>query len=496
MPDANLGGAFGSDPLQTATLAEIGKASAQLGALTEELKTAREAGIADRVEQLTVAQREQAATLSTLKQKHDTEVAEAEAKARDAEVTELLAWSKTARESSKAGIIGGFPKAAPLFDPDVKGAFLYGVHEANARDSERQAAGKAILAALRGESPRTDGIDPDGKAVLDELVGVKRPDRHAYGREEAWGKATLGTTDALGGWIIPNAIVDEFIVPASVTNIYRRIMTVVPGVTAFAVDIPFRSAIRTRAAVALFGSTKENLDLAYNGYTATMYTLARIHDVGNQFLRQSRGAAEADVLSELAAAFAQGESYYTREGSGTNQPFGYTSALTNGPSSFRSTFSSPSDSTVAGSMAAAIAVCGGALGGRGVTPTAAVLSATSYWNMLRQGSDNAGFWFATQEKSPASIDPGTLISPFGIPVYPDADADLEATAAVIDNLVVANWKKFKVYFGQSYRVDSSDQAGTRWDTNLTGFRGEEEMGFDARPAVYAGYAQMITDIVP
>jgi hypothetical protein len=52
---------------------------------------------------------------------------------------------------------------------------------------------------------------------------------------------------------------------------------------------------------------------------------------------------------------------------------------------------------------------------------------------------------------------------------------------VIDNLVVADWKKFKLYFGESYRVDSSDTAGTRWDTNLTGFRGEEEMGFDARP---------------
>ena len=39
-------------------------------------------------------------------------------------------------------------------------------------------------------------------------------------------------------------------------------------------------------------------------------------------------------------------------------------------------------------------------------------------------------------------------------------------------------------------------AGTRWDVNVTGFRGEEEMGFDARPAVYAGYFQMITDITP
>ena len=499
MTDQILGGAFGDSP-QTVTQEQIGKASEQLRALTDELKQAREAGIADRVEQLGKAQAEQAGVLSTLKEKHDQEVAAAEAKARDEQVTELLKWTQTVREPSKAGIVGGFSggyKAAPTFDPDTKGVFLYGVHEANARDTERQAAGKAILAALRGEAPRTDPyMDAEGKALLDTLVGVRRPDAKAYSFEESWGKATLGTTDATGGWVIPNAIVDEFITPAAVTNIYRRIMTVIPGVTAFAVDIPFRSAARTRAAVALFGSTKENLDLAYNGYTATMYTLARIYDISNQFLRQSRGAAEADVLSELAAAFAQGEAYYIREGSGSNQPFGYTSALTNGPAAFRTTGPTLSDSTVAGSIAACIAMAAGALAGRGVSPDAAVISASAYWNMLRQGSDSAGFWFATQERNPASVPVGTLVSPFGIPVYADADADVEGTAAVIDNLVVAQWKKFKVYFGQNYRVDSSDQAGTRWDTNLTGFRGEEEMGFDARPTVYAGYAQMITDIIP
>jgi len=45
-------------------------------------------------------------------------------------------------------------------------------------------------------------------------------------------------------------------------------------------------------------------------------------------------------------------------------------------------------------------------------------------------------------------------------------------------------------------VDTSDIAGTRWDYNVTGFRGEMEMAFDARPAVFAGYAQLITDIIP
>jgi len=493
--DISTSGAFGNDPLQSATAEQIGKAAAQLSALTDELKEAREAGIADRVEQLGKAQAEQAATLTTLKEKHDTEVATAEAKARDEQVTELLKYSQSVREPSKAREIGSY-RATPTFDPDTKGAFIYGVHEANARDSERQAVGKAILAALRGESPNTSNVSGEAKAVLDGLVGARRPDAKAYSFQEAWGKSTLGTTDALGGWIIPNAVVDDFIVPAQVDNIYRRLMTVVPGVTAFAVDLPFRSAIRNRAVIAAFGATKENVDLAYNGYTATMYTLARIYDIGNQFVRQSRGAAERDVISELAAAFAQGEAYYIREGTGSSQPFGYTPALTNGPAAFRTSFT-PSATTLAGSMATSIANAAGALAGRGVKASAAVMSASSYWIMVSQGTDSAGFFFAPAGgPDTLNVQTGTLLSPWGLPVYPDADADLDGTAAVIDNLVVADWKKFKVFFGQDYRVDSSDQAGTRWDTNLTGFRGEEEMGFDARPAVYGGYAQMITDITP
>jgi hypothetical protein len=41
----------------------------------------------------------------------------------------------------------------------------------------------------------------------------------------------------------------------------------------------------------------------------------------------------------------------------------------------------------------------------------------------------------------------------------------------------------------------SSEAGDRWDKNLTGFRGEEDIAFDARPAVYTGYFQRLIDVV-
>jgi hypothetical protein len=45
-------------------------------------------------------------------------------------------------------------------------------------------------------------------------------------------------------------------------------------------------------------------------------------------------------------------------------------------------------------------------------------------------------------------------------------------------------------------VDTSDEAGDRWDKNLVGFRGEEEIGLDARAAVFAGAFQFVADIAP
>ncbi len=485
----------------TVTATAIGEAAKRLDEIVTDMKAARETDTA-RYDSLREEQVKQAAILSGLQ-------AKAKEEARDAQLDEAIKasadfrqFADTYRTPSMARVINGDAKARYGDTPaDTKGAFLFGVFQANSRDTQLQAEGKAILRALRdGRADVNAAATAEGKAVLESLSGHRAGDAKAYLHETAWGKATLGLTDATGGWVIPNAIVDTFITPATVDNIYRTLCTSVPGVTATAIDIPFRIAARTAATVIAWGDTKENLNLAYNGYTATMYTLARIYDISNQFLRASRGAAEQDVLSELAAAFAQGEANYIREGTGSSQPFGYTSALTNGPAAFRSSFS-PSATTLAGSIAVSIATAAGALAGRGVSAggrgLSAVLSASSYWNMLSQGTDTAGFFFNPAGGPEAINAPaGTLISPFGIPVYPDAAADLQGTAAVIDNLVVGDWKKFKVYYGESYRVDSSDQAGTRWDLNLTGFRGEEEMGFDARPAVYAGYFQMITDIIP
>ena len=449
---------------------QIGKATTRMEEISTEMVRAKEEDAA-RWNALNAERQEQAKALTELQAAHQKAVMDAETQAAIEASREWRAFQANLRAPSMAAAIAGGRDATAAKASYEQGAFLSNVFLANFKGFEEQSAAKAALRELGVLHGEAEGQTIPGNA-----------------------KATVGSSDATGGWIVPNAIVGDFIIPARIQNIYRTLMTNITGVTAGSVDLPFRSSTRSRAVVAGFNTLKENLDLAYNGYTATMYTLAAIYDIGNQFLRQSRGAAEQDVMQELAAAFAQGESYYIREGSGSSEPYGYTAALTSGPAAFRSSFS-PTSTTLAGSIAKAIATAAGALAGRGVAPTAAVLSAAEYWDMVSQGTDSAGFFFAPAG-GPEGIRPGTLMAPWGLPVYADAGADLQGTAAVVDNLVVADWKAFKVYWGQDYRVDSSDVANTRWDYNLTGFRGEEEMAFDARPAVYAGRAQMITDIAP
>jgi HK97 family phage major capsid protein len=438
----------------------IGKAAFRIEELASEMTKAKDEDTA-RWTALNEERKSQAATLTQLQDEYQKAKIAEENERVGQEVADMKAMLASMRAPSKAGALSGGRVAS-------RGGYQSG----------------DFIGALIDMTSRDPEVYGNAKARLSQITAF----------ESNVAKAAVGSSDATGGWIIPNAIVDELITPAAATSPYRQVMTVVSGVTAPAIDLPFRSGRRTAAAVIPFGNEKTNVDLAYNGYTATMYTLAKIHDIGNQFLRQSRGAAERDVLAELGAAFAQGEAQYIRNGTGSGQPYGFLRALANSPATFTSSFTA-SASTLAGSMAKAIATAAGAVSARGGNPNGAVLSASSYWTMVSQGTDTAGFFFAPAN-GPSAIRPGTLVTSFGIPVFPDATTDIEGTAGDIDALVVADWSKFKLFLGQAYRVDTSDMAGTRWDYNVTGFRGEMEMAFDARPAVFAGYAQLVDDIVP
>ncbi len=315
------------------------------------------------------------------------------------------------------------------------------------------------------------------KAALDAMGSTwQAPDPAA--------KATVGDTDAAGGYLIPNPVVADINLQATAPRSVVDLFDNVNGVRGSAVDIPWESETISRAVIAAAGATKENSNFIVNNYTATLYTLARIFDVGNQLLRHSQGAAERLVRSKLARAFGLGEDYYALQGTGSSQPYGLLTAI--GTSGTYVTAHTASNSTVAGSAITAVLKAAGALANRGAVPDGVVMNSADFYTAAAQGADAAGFW----------RDPFATIASVGQDVSGPAGLRWRHSPNMpADSLVVGEFGSTQFFRGDGYRVDVSSEAGDRWDKNLTGFRGEEEIAFDARPAVYAGKFQRITDAV-
>ena len=306
-------------------------------------------------------------------------------------------------------------------------------------------------------------------------------------------KATVGGTNAAGGYLVPSPVIRALNEQATPDRAVVDLFTVIDGVVGTGVAVPFEDANSTysRATIAAAGTLKENSNFITNSYTATLYTLARIYDVGNQLLRNSRGAAEQLVRSALARAFAQGEDYYAIQGSGSSEPYGLLTALgTSG--TYYSTISSPSTSTIAGNWATTLATLAGAVANRGASPDAAVMNSGDYWTLIASGADAAGFYVNPMQGGygfNAAAAGQTGAGPWGLRLRHTPNMPS-------DSAVVGEFKSALFFRGQAYRVDVSSEAGTRWDYNLTGFRGEEEIAFDARPAVYTGRFQRTNNIKP
>jgi HK97 family phage major capsid protein len=395
---------------------------------------------------------ELATELQTMKERIEAEDREKATAKAVSDMNDFLASNRT---PSKAAHIGTPQEPA---NKDAELFFVNVAKASNSRNPWQQAEGKAALEAMGS----------------------------GWGNPDPAAKATLGTTDAAGGYLVPNNMVADIERTKANVNIYRSLMTVVTGVTGDAVDVPFTNAA-SRAVVVARGDTKPNTNLVIGNYTATLYTLAKIYDVANQLLRHSAGAAEREVRQALAESIAEGEAYYILNGSGTSEPKGIlTSIGTSG--AYVSSFTA-SATTLAGSIATAIATAAGAVAGRNWKPDGAVIHSTAFWTAAAQGTDSAGFFYSPAE-GPGGINAtqGTLTY-FGLRV--EADSNIPS-----DDLLVGQFRGAKFYANEAFRVDVSNEAGDRWDKNLTGFRGEEEFAFNADPYVLSGRFQRILDILP
>jgi hypothetical protein len=65
--------------------------------------------------------------------------------------------------------------------------------------------------------------------------------------------------------------------------------------------------------------------------------------------------------------------------------------------------------------------------------------------------------------------------------YPRLPSELRVGSAL-----AGAWSDCDIYIGSEFRIDVSSEAGSRFDQNVTGFRAEEEFGFNATPYVRTG----------
>ena len=301
-------------------------------------------------------------------------------------------------------------------------------------------------------------------------------------------KAVLGTSTATGTAIIPNNFVGALVEALSLSNPYREVFDVVDGVVGAAVDIPYSITGVTAALLqGAYGSNKDVRDFQFGRATATLYTIAQIADVGNQLLRQSNGAAEKSARNRLASSIGMLEAAYITNGSGSGQPLGFFPALAafGDPAGFKTTLSSEPRLAA---MARGIA----AMESRGVARSNLVfaMNPTDYWETASEGlgTSYAGGW-AVDPASGASRF-GPITEAWGVRLISDPNwpAAKAGTGLLIDTTEVT------IFTGQEYRIDVSSEAGTRFDQNITGFRAEEEFGFNAEPYVRTGRVQQIIGI--
>ncbi len=356
--------------------------------------------------------------------------------------------------------------------------------KAFSRDAARTKASAILSGAAHSAN---EGMKSVGRYneinFLSSLVNRRTGDTDA----QEFVKAVLGTSSATGQAIVPGNFVSGLVTQIAASNIYRDLFNVNTGVTGAGVNIPYEATAITAALLqGAYGSNKDIRDFSFASATATLYTIAQIADIGNQLLRQSNGAAENAARRRLGKSIGVLEATYITNGSGSSQPLGFFPAIAayGDPAAFKITLSSES-------RAAAIGRGISAMEARGITADennlCIVMHPTDYWELATEtlGTSGAGGWVLDPAGGAAGSPPVTSL--WGVPVKRDANWP----AAKVGTALIIERSEVDIFIGDEYRIDVSSEAGNRFDQNVTGFRAEEEFGFNAEPYVRTGRVQQV-----
>jgi HK97 family phage major capsid protein len=357
--------------------------------------------------------------------------------------------------------------------------------KAFARESVSAKASAILMGAVDRQS---DAVKSVGKYneinFLSALVNRRTGDTDA----QEFVKAVLGTSAATGAALVPGNFVSSLVEQVARVNPYRDLFNVVDGVQGAGVNIPYEvTAITAALLQGAYGSNKDVRDFGFASATATLYQIAQIADIGNQLLRQSNGAAEASARRRLASSIGLAEAQFINNGSGSSQPLGFFPALAafGQVAEFITTLSSEP-------RAAAIGRGISALEQRGIPADnlCVVMAPVDYWEMATEGlgTSYAGGWAIDPAAGASASPPPDRV--WGVPVRRDATWP---TAQVGTALIIER-TEVEIFTGSGYTIDVSSEAGNRFDQNITGFRAEEEFGFNAEPYVRTGKVQRVNGL--
>jgi HK97 family phage major capsid protein len=351
--------------------------------------------------------------------------------------------------------------------------------------AEARNKASAILAGAGASDPAVKSVGRYSETnFLSAIVNRRLGDDDA----QEFVKAVLGTSAATGGALVPGNFVSTLVQQVALVNPYRDIFNTVTGVQGAGVNIPYDATSITAALLqGAYGSNKDVRDFGFASATATLYTIAQIADIGNQLLRQSNGAAEQSARRRLASSIGLKEAQLINNGSGSGEPLGFFPALAafGQVAQFITTLSSEPRVAAIGRGIAAMEA-------RGIPATnlAVIMSPTDYWEAATEGlgTSYAGGWAIDPAQGASASPPPERV--WGVPVKRDATwpAAQVGTALIVDRTEV------EIFFGDEFRIDVSSEAGSRFDQNITGFRAEEEMGFNAEPYVRTGKVQRVNGL--
>jgi HK97 family phage major capsid protein len=285
---------------------------------------------------------------------------------------------------------------------------------------------------------------------------------------------------AAGGFALPAQYLEE-IVPLLIDQFSIRSLISTYPANSILLEVPRMASHAVRAVVTAEGDTKPKRQFGTDMLAIRLYTIPQIVDVTNQLLNFSRETAEQIVREQMAEAIRLAEFYYTLQGTGTNEPFGLIPALTAANAADATQFyvisqaagtqptgqAVPNTETLPDVIARAINVTQL----RYYEPDALLVHPNIWWKLITT-KDNYGRYLVDANMS------GQVNSVWGIRV-------VHTTQLPQGTAVVGSWKKLRMYIGQDVTVDVTQEAGNRWDSNLTGFRIEEMFGLDARQELNA-----------